>query len=81
MGGSVRGSGPASDVLLAHAVLVVHGFTVTPLKGPYEPKAEIALWPIDEESTNTAWLAFRLVKQILEEVQVARSIYFEGVTE
>ena len=81
MGGSVRASGPASDVLLAHAVLFVHGFTVTPLKGAYDSKTEVAIWPIAEESTNTAWLAFRLVKQILEEVQVGRSIYFEGVAE
>lgn len=78
MGGLIHAAGPPSDVLIAHTTLFLHGFSVTPKSGLIEPRDSISIWAVTEESATTAWLAFRLVQDVLSETELARTLYYEN---
>ena len=75
-GGLVVVLGPPSKVWVAHAVLYLHGFDITPRAGEFWATDNLELWAREEESAPLVKVAAGHINEVLSETAHARPIYF-----
>lgn len=75
-GGLVVVLGPPAHVWVVHAVLYMHGFTITPRVGEFWATDKLELWAREAESAPLVQTAAGLIEQVLDETGHARVVYF-----
>lgn len=75
-GGLVVAPGPPAHVWVAHAVLYMHGFAITPRAGEFWATDKLELWAREEESAPLVKTAADLINEVLSETAYSRPVYF-----
>lgn len=75
-GGLVVVLGPPAHVWVAHAILYMHGFTITPRAGEFWATHNLEVWAREEESAPLVKIAADLINDVFSETAYSRPVYF-----